>query len=81
MKAHCPRCGLDNDLVDIIDCMVGFVTRYLSPRTVRKRLFALDVFDAARTLPPAVYRHPVDAIGFTMQVDLLRKYYRLGEPE
>jgi hypothetical protein len=60
--------------------MINFIIRYLLPRTVRKRLFALAVFDAARMMPPAVYMYPIDAIGFTMQVDLLRKYYRLEVP-
>lgn len=60
-----------------IEALTSFISRYLLPRIIRLRLFALAVFKVVRTLPPAIYMTWIDAKAFEMQVDILNKYYRL----
>lgn len=64
-------------MLEILDKAIDFVIRYLLPYKMRLRLFAMEVFRMAEAMPPAIYMHRVDVEGFTMQLDLLREYYRL----
>lgn len=55
--------------------MISCVIRYLLPYRLRNRLFIRNVSAIWNALPVCIGR--ADITGYTVQVDILQKYFRL----
>lgn len=61
----------------LIDALASFIVRYLFPHSMRLRLFVNDISALRDSLGPIAYLREPDLMGYTMQADILHKYYRI----